>query len=160
MNATLKSIFAATVVVTCYLPTAYAQDGCKPVNGRFEASVVPPGTGHCPNIAGLLCTAGRVWGGIQGNYQFVVSGAIPAVTIGGIPTALFFAGQSTILLGDGSTVVGTDSGTLDLPPGQGGFASLINFDTGASGQIVLRGHFDPAAGTTSGDYLGAVCPAS
>ena len=72
-------------------------------------------------VAGLLCTAGRVWGGIQGQYQFVVSGVVPAATIGGIPTAIFFAGQSTIHLKNGSTVTGIDSGTLDPPPGQGGF---------------------------------------
>jgi hypothetical protein len=29
--------------------------------------------------------------------------------------------------------------------------------TGASGQIRLRGEFDPAAGTTAGDYLGTFC---
>ena len=156
MNRILKSLVAALALVGC-IPAAQAQDGCKPVNGRFEASVVIPGEGHCPNIPGVLCTAGRVWGGIQGQYQFVVSGVVPAVTIGGIPTAIFFAGQSTILLKDGSTVVGTDSGTLDPPPGQGGFASLITFDVGATGQIQLRGDFDPAAGTTSGDYLGVMC---
>lgn len=58
-------------------------------------------------VPGVLCTAGRVWGGIQGQYQFVVSRVVPAVVIGGIPTAIFFAGQSNILLNDGSTVIGT-----------------------------------------------------
>ena len=156
MNGNLKSL-VAVAFAGCAL-VANADDGCKPVNGRFEASIVPPGVGHCPNIAGLLCTAGRVWGGSQGRYQFVVSGAVPAFTIGGIPTAIFFAGQSTVALNDGSTVVGTDSGTLDLPPGQGGFASLITFNTGASGQVQLRGHFDAVAGTTAGDYVGVQCP--
>jgi len=158
MNATRKYLVAALAIAAGFIPTANAGDGCKPVNGRFEASVVPPGVGHCPNIPGVLCTAGRVWGGIQGQYQFVVSGVVPAFTIGGIPTAIFFAGQSTIHMNDGSTVVGTDSGTLDPPPGQGGFASLITFNVGASGQIHLRGDFDPAAGTTAGDYLGVMCP--
>jgi hypothetical protein len=157
MNGTLKCIVAAISFAALGMPAAYAQDGCKPVNGRFEASVVPPGVGHCPNVPGILCTAGRVWGGIQGDYQFVVSGVVPAATIGGIPTAIFFAGQSTIQLHNGGTVVGTDSGTLDVPPGQGGFASLITFDAGGSGQIRLRGQFDPAAGTTAGDYVGAFC---
>ena len=158
MNGTLKCLAAALSLTAACVP-AYAQDGCKPVNGRFEARVVAQGEGHCPDVPGVFCTAGRVWGGIQGNYQFVMSGAIPAVTIGGIPTALFFAGQSTIELQNGATVVGTDSGTLDLPPGQGGFASLITFDVGGSGQIRLRGEFDPAAGTTAGDYVGSFCAA-
>ena len=137
---------------------AFAAD-CRPVNGHFEANVVAPGTGHCPPVPGIFCTAGRVWGGIQGDYKFVMSGATPAATIGGIPTALFFAGQSVVSLQDGSIVNGTDSGTLDLPPGQLGFASLISFTSGGSGQIRLRGQFDPVAGITAGDYVGSFCGA-
>jgi len=159
MNRILKCAIAVVSLTAAHMPAAFAQNGCKPVTGRFEAQVVIPGQGHCPNVAGLLCTAGRVWGGIQGDYQFIVSGVVPAASIGGIPTALFFAGQSTILLESGGQVVGTDSGTLDLPPGQGGFASLISFDVGGTGQIRLRGQFDPVAGTTAGDYTGTFCAA-
>ena len=110
-----------------------------------------------------FCTAGRVWGGIQGNYQFLITGAIPSATIGGVPTILFFTGQSTIFLKSGDELLGTDTGSIDLPPGQGGFASLITFDggtgnmTGATGQIRLRGEFDAAEGTTNGDYIGTAC---
>ena len=127
---------------------------CKPVVGHFEAQVVPPGTGHCPATA-PFCTAGRVWGGIQGNYQFVLSGLTPSAAIGGVPTFVFFAGRSTVVLKNGGTGLGTDTGSIDLPPGQGGIASLITFDSG--GQARLRGDFDAAAGTTSGDYLGTLC---
>jgi hypothetical protein len=133
---------------------------CKPVAGHFEAHVVPPGGGDnnfCPNNPDQFCTAGRVWGGIQGNYQFIMTAALPSATIGGVPTILFFTGQSTIFLHDGGQVQGTDTGSIDLPPGQGGFASLITFTSGATGQIRLRGEFDPAAGTTAGDYAGQVC---
>lgn len=157
MNRIFHCVAAGASVLAAFVPAARADQACKPVNGHFEAQVVPPGAGHCPNVPGIFCTAGRVWGGIQGRYQFVMSGALPASTIGGIPTALFFAGHSTIFMHDGSTVQGTDSGTLDIPPGQGGFASLITFDAGAAGQIRLRGFFDAAAGTTSGDYLGTFC---
>lgn len=157
MKRILECIAAGAALMVAVVPAARADDPCRPVEGHFLAHIVAPGTGHCPNIAGVFCTAGRVWGGVQGDYQFVMSGAIPAASIGGIPTALFFAGHSTIFMQDGATVQATDSGTLDLPPGQGGFASLITFDTGAAGQIRLRGFFDPAAGTTSGDYLGAMC---
>ena len=44
-----------------------AEQSCKPVEGDFEAFVVPPGQGHCPPVADTFCTAGMVWGGIQGN---------------------------------------------------------------------------------------------
>lgn len=115
---------------------------CKLVMGHFEAQVVPPGSGHCPATP-QFCTAGRVW---------AASSAIE-----------LFAGQSTVFLKSGDQVVGTDTGSIDLPPGQGGFASLITFTggpggmSGATGQIRLRGEFDVASGTTSGDYLGSLC---
>ena len=155
MKKTIRRVVSGGVLLAL-IPAAWSAD-CRPVTGHFEAGVVAPGTGHCPPVPGVFCTAGRVWGGIQGDYRFVMSGAIPAATAGGIPTALFFAGQSVISLHDGGTVVATDSGTLDLPPGQGGFASLITFDVGGMGQIRLRGEFDPEAGTTSGDYVGRFC---
>jgi len=75
-----------------------------------------------------------------------------------------FTGHSVVTLNSGDVVLGTDTGAIDLPPGQGGFASLITFQPGgtgstanATGQIRLRGEFDPIAGTTSGDYLGTIC---
>lgn len=135
---------------------------CKPVIGHFEASVVPPGEGHCPPLAGAFCTAGRVWGGIQGSYEFVMTGAIPAASVTAVPVPpgieniLFFTGRSTVALKNGGQIEGTDTGSIDLPPGAGGFASLITWDGGA-GQIRLRGEFDAAAGSTSGDYIGTLC---
>ena len=140
-----------------------ADSVCKPVNGHFEATVVPPGAGHCPSVPGTLCTAGRVWGGIQGNYQFVATGFLPSATIGGVPSVFFFTGKSTIFLKSDEELLGTDTGSIDLPDagGLGGFASLITFTggtgsmSGATGQIRLRGEL--SAGTTSGDYLGTLC---
>lgn len=135
------------------LATGAALADCKPVVGSFEASVVPPGTGHCPATA-PFCTAGRVWGGIQGTYQFVMSGLMPSELIGGLPSIFFFAGRSTVFLKSGDQFQGTDTGSLDLV--RGGFASLITLD-GEGGQIRLRGDLNPAENTTSGDYVGTYC---
>lgn len=52
------------------VPIASADQACRPVVGHFEASIVPPGVEHCPNDPQAFCTAGRVWGGIQGQYQY------------------------------------------------------------------------------------------
>ncbi|MEO8328814.1 MAG: hypothetical protein ABI586_02305 [Candidatus Nanopelagicales bacterium] len=142
---------------------ASANQTCKPVVGSFEAAVVPPGQGHCPPTPGTFCTAGRVWGGIRGSYQFVMVGTYPAGLISGVPTVLFFTGRSTIFLKRGDQLLGIDTGSIDLPPGQGGFASLITFGGGtgtmanATGQIRLRGEFSATEATTSGDYIGNVC---
>ena len=154
---------ASVLLFVVGVPPALAAQSCKPVVGSFEAVVVSPGQGHCPLNAGTFCTAGRVWGGIQGNYQFVMTGAYPAGSIGGVSTVLFFTGRSTIFLKRGDQLLGIDTGSIDLPPGQGGFASLITFAGGtgsmanAVGQIRLRGEFNAAEATTSGDYIGNVC---
>lgn len=159
----MTAIAAIMLLTASAGANAFAEQTCKPVVGHFEASLVPPGEGHCPDIAGTFCTAGRVWGGIQGNYEFVMTGSQPSVAIGGVPSILFFTGRSTVFLKSGDQMVGTDTGSIDLDPTHGGFASLITFDAGgvpgAGGQIRLRGEFDPTAGTgtTSGDYIGRIC---
>ena len=158
----MKSQHGMIVVLMITVRAAFAAPDCKPVVGHFEAQVVPPGQGHCPATA-PFCTAGRVWGGIQGSYHFVMSGTTPSAVIGGVPTIVFFAGKSTVSLKRGDQLLGTDTGSIDLPPGQGGFASLITFDggtgamRGATGQARLRGDFNATEGTTSGDYFGSLC---
>ncbi len=147
----LSFFLAAALVV----PLAAQQ--CKPLVGSFEAAVQPANT--CP---GPFCTAGHVWGGIQGDYRFTMDKIIPNGEPE-VPTISFFTGHSIIALKSGDQLFGTDTGTLDLPPGHGGFASLITFTggsgamAGATGQIRLRGEFDATAGITSGDYIGTVC---
>src|SRR5438876_6034264 len=163
MKRLFQFITAGVLLLTASFAPVFADQNCKPVDGHFEANVVPPGEGHCPSDPTAFCTAGRVWGGIQGNYQFVMTGAIPSSVIGGVPTVLFITGGSTIFLQSGDNLLGIDTGSIDLPPGQGGFASLITFgggtgdETGATGQIRLRGEFSATEGTTSGDYLGSLC---
>ena len=152
----------AITLASVVAPPAWAASECRPVTGHFEASLVPPGTGHCP-AAAPFCTAGRVWGGLQGDYQFVMTGATPSAPLGGVPTVLFFAGASDVTVTGGDHLFGTDTGSIDLPPGRGGFASLITFTGGtgamanANGQIALRGQFDAASATTRGDYAGELC---
>jgi hypothetical protein len=147
----LSLFFAAALVVPV------AAQRCKPLVGSFEADVQPANT-----CAGVLCTAGNVWGGIQGNYRFTMDKIIPNGEPE-VPTISFFTGHSIIALKSGDELFGTDTGTIDLPPGHGGFASLITFTggtgamAGATGQIRLRGEFDAAAGITSGDYIGTMC---
>ena len=163
MKRLSKFMVVGVLLLTAGVAPAVGQQDCKPVVGHFEALVVPPGQGHCPSDPTAFCTSGRVWGGIQGNYQFVMTGAIPSTVIGGVPTILFFTGKSTIFLKSNDQLLGTDTGSIDLPPGLGGFASLITFTGGtgdmssATGQIRLRGEFNAAEFTTSGDYTGKLC---
>lgn len=153
----LSSPIAATILFSLAAPFAAADPLCQPVSGRFEALIVPSGSApFCPATA-ALCTAGRVWGGINGNYEFVLTALVPAGSVGGIPTALFYTGTSSITMHDGGLVVGTDSGALDPPPhGQRGFASLISFVAGGTGQIRLFGQFVGINGT-EGEYEGQLC---
>jgi hypothetical protein len=162
MQQRFAPVLAGALLVAGLSSPALAQETCKPVVGHFEASLVPAGQGHCP-VGAEFCTAGRVWGGIQGTYQFVMTAATPSILTGGVPTILFFTGKSTVFLKSGEQLEGTDTGSIDIPPGRGGFASLITFgpptDPGsaASGQIRLRGEFDAAENATTGDYIGTIC---
>ncbi|MBS1803481.1 MAG: hypothetical protein JST28_08940 [Acidobacteria bacterium] len=149
------TVLGVCLIATMAMPIAAQQ--CKPLVGSFEAELQPAAT--CP---GPLCTAGHVWGGLHGTYRFTMDKIIPNGEPE-VPTVSFFTGHSIITLKNGDLLFGTDTGAIDLPPGQGGFASLITFSggtgamAGATGQIRLRGEFDPVAGTTSGDYIGTVC---
>lgn len=156
MERSFSRVLPGLAALALGVASASAAPVCKPVVGSFQAAAVPPGQGHCP-AAAPLCTAGRVWGGIQGSYQFVMTAASPAAPLGGTATVVFFTGTSVVALNGGALVSGTDTGSLDLPPGLGGFASLITFGNGAGGQIRLRGEFNAADGTTTGDYLGTLC---
>jgi hypothetical protein len=162
MTRWFRPIAAFFLVFTLAALPAAAAPVCTPVTGHFEAVVVLPGERHCPSDPMAFCTEGRVWGGIQGTYQFVMTAAEPSILMGGTPTVLFFTGQSVIFLKSGDQLFGTDTGSIDsLPGGQGGFASLITFTGGtgealnATGQIRLRGEL--GEGTTAGDYTGRLC---
>ena len=167
MTRALVFLVAAVVGLVAWSVPASADQACKPVVGHFEAVLVPPGQGHCPVAPPppepSLCTAGRVWGGIQGNYQFVSTGILPSTAIAGPPEIFFFTGKSTIALKSGDQLLRADTGSIDLVSPFGGFASLITFDGGtgamsnATGQIRLRGEFSASEGTTAGDYLGTLC---
>jgi hypothetical protein len=150
---------AAALVLAAVLPRPIlARPTCRPVNGHFLAQLVPPP--ECTSLVGV-CTAGRVWGGLEGDYQFIMSKLV-ATAEPETPTISFFTGRSVVHTKDGD-LHGVDTGTIDLPPGQGGFASLITWTGGTgpyaatTGQIHLRGFLDAAAGTTSGDYEGTIC---
>lgn len=149
-----KSLVVFTVVLASTATAAFADQTCKPVIGHFEASVVPP-----PECTAPFCTAGRVWGGVQGNYSFAMTSLAPSFAV---PSIFFFTGQSVVTVKNDDKLFGTDTGSLDLGP-EGGFASLITFTggtgsmAGATGQIRLRGQLDQAEGTTSGDYFGTLC---
>ena len=155
-----RSIFVLSIALCV---PAFGDQVCKPVEGHFLATIVPAGVDFCPNVPGQLCTAGRVWGGIQGHYQFVATQFFPSAAIGGVPSVFFFTGKSDVALQSGDHIFGTDTGSIDLPQagGAGGFASLITFSGGTGerstsrGQIRLRGQLEGP--TTSGDYSGTLC---
>ena len=159
MKTSFMAALAAAAVATA--APARADQSCKPVVGSFEAHIVTDG---CESPVGL-CTAGRVWGGIQGNYAFTAANLVPTFAVSpaaSVPSIFFFTGHSDVTLKDGGHALGIDTGTIDLPSipgGQGGFASLITFRGPVAGQIRLRGEVDLVAGTTSGDYLGTTCTA-
>jgi len=143
------------LIAVLWLPSpqsAPPAQNCRPVKGTFIAHVVKE---QCP--PGGLCTSGAVSGDLAGDYVFHVTKPPMPAGDPAPPSIQFFVGESIVRLENGRTLSGTDTGTIDMPPGLGGFASLITWKDG--GQIRLRGTLDTIAGTTSGDYQGTVCGA-
>lgn len=156
----MRSVMLAVSLLAALVPSMSAVDAqprCKPIVGHFEAAVVPPPA--CTVAMPLVCTGGRVWGGLQGEYAFVMSTVQPADPT--MPWINFFTGRSTITLKTGDTLQAVDTGTIDFQ--SGGFASLITITggigghAGTTGQMRLIGIFDPQAGTTAGEYRGTLC---
>jgi len=143
----MLTALAAILVIASQAPA----QKCESVKGTFVAHIVKDG------CSAALCTAGDLTGGLKGHYKFQTVGD-PKPAGGPAPASvIFFVGESSVTPDKGGTLGGIDTGTIDMPPGLGGFASLITWNGGATGQIRLRGVLDPAAGTTSGDYEGTVC---
>ena len=153
MTRPMLSLAAALMLTASFIGRADAQEKCKPVVGNFEARVLPP-----TDCTAILCTEGRVWGGLQGTYKFKMTTLQPS----GVGAIMFFTGVSEVTTKSGDLLFGADTGSVDLGAA-GGFASLITFSGGsgdlqnATGQIRLRGELDAAEETTSGDYIGSIC---
>ncbi len=70
MFSRISNIFIVSIMlialVGVFQTTAAETTGgkCKPVNGHFRSQAVP-----CTSPDGLLCTEGRLFGGIKGDYE-------------------------------------------------------------------------------------------
>ena len=160
-----RTTIAALLLVAVLAPVrqARAGDGCKPVYGFYSSQQQA--------CDAPFCTAGQLIGGIQGDYTFVQTAALPATAIGGDPVlanALFYVGESDVALKGGDHVRASDSGVIDLPPplGTGKQAALLIVHGGtgayaaATGFLQLRGTLEFAEGGTiavSGDFFGQIC---
>jgi len=132
---------------------AIAEDKCKPVNGHFCSQVV-----DCTSPGALLCTEGRLIGGIQGDYEATITSFIPSGDPT-IPAVQFYIGKSVTHTKNGD-LYATDAGAFDFSNGD--FAALLTITggtgcfEGASGHLYVFGNSDFATGITTGDYKGEI----
>ncbi len=158
----IRTIPAALLLVAALAPASPRAGDCKPVYGFYTSQ-------QQQECAGLFCTAGRLIGGIQAEYAFVQTGALPASAVGGdaaLASAFFYVGKSDVTLKSGEHVFASDSGVIDLPPplgtGTGKQAALLVIAggtgayAGATGFLQLRGTFG-TDGRITGDYSGQLC---
>src|SRR5580765_2039524 len=105
MKAPFVSVIIAAAIAAA--SPASADPQCKPVVGSFEAHITTEG---CTAAPGLLCTSGRVWGGIQGNYFFTMASLVPTSVVAppsaSVPSIFFFTGNSEVALKDGDHASG------------------------------------------------------
>ena len=135
---------------------------CVPLAGTFESQTLP--SDQCNSPVGL-CTAGSLTGSLRGSYGYTAA-TLTSANDPTIPFVFFYTGRSMVETRNGSTLIGTDSGTLDLDPdGFGNFTALITFTEatgkleGSRSQISLVGHLDLETGTAEGTYRGMLCKA-
>ena len=130
---------------------------CQQVQGNFSAVNVPPG--QCDSPVGF-CTEGQLTGNLKGSYSLTMNTSAPTPEAE-VPEVFFFTGVSEITTHMGDTLVGIDTGALNLSvPGElnsGKFSTLITFTEGALGHLWIRGTADLATGTVTGSYSGRVC---
>jgi len=125
---------------------------CHRVTGRFRSGPAPT----CDSAVGF-CTAGDLWGRLRGGYAFTMNTLVPAGDPT-VPGVMFYTGRSHIDLDNGLSIVGTDTGTVDLDPdGTHAMAALLTFIDGATGHLVLRGTIDLDTGVVTGRYEGELC---
>ena len=153
----------AAVMISIFPLNAIAQDmadnnaTCHPVTGVFLSESVPPS--ECSSPVGI-CTKGYLFGGLTGSYEFKINGMSPTLAPE-VPFITFFSGRSEITLFCGKTVVGIDSGSLNLSPpgttGSGIISSLLTIVEGGTGYVHIRGTIDLDTGQARGFYSGMVC---
>jgi hypothetical protein len=161
----IRTTLAVLFVLAALAPAAPAHAGdCKPVTGSYTSQQQDCGPGR-------FCTAGQLIGGIQGGYTFQQTGALPPTALGGdavFANAIFYVGESDVVLKDGDHVRASDSGVIDLPPpvatGKQAALLIVHGGTGAyataTGFLQLRGTLAFAADGTiavRGDYSGQIC---
>jgi hypothetical protein len=133
---------------------------CKPVHGTYSSMPVAPPA--CTSPVGF-CTEGTTRGGLNGSYAFTMGSAIPSGERT-TPGILFYTGVSLISPRGGGSLVGTDTGAIDVDPrSHGRMAALITITDGSdgyegySGVLQLVGKLDFATGAVSGVYSGELC---
>lgn len=131
-----------------------------PVSGTFTSRLQQPDPA-CPDSE-KPCTAGKLTGVLTGDYTFTKTRGMHSDAEGAALSVKFYVGKSAVVLDQGrGEVTGIDTGAVDEK--RGTLASMITWTGGtgamqnATGQIRVRGMFDPKEGAFTGDYVGTLC---
>ncbi len=136
-----------------------AETKCKTVNGHIKSQVVTelPNGDACPSPLGL-CTVGKFFGGIQGDFVFVAEDLVFNPDVDN-PQVQFTTGVITLETKDGGLTL-RDASSVSFGP-DGLFASVQTIAggtgdlEGASGRLRAYGVFQ--GGCVDCDYRGEVC---
>ena len=133
---------------------AASRGHAKPVVGHLRSQQVtcPPGT---PGIG--LCTAGRLTGGVQGDFEFALMRLLPS----DVPDVQLYTGRLVVHTRGGDLFC-TDAGAFNANPASDGeVVDLCEITggtgrlSGATGYLRVYGTFTSAAGGDS-DYRGVL----
>jgi hypothetical protein len=154
----LMAAVTAITILSVQAPALAAAE-CQPVKGQFQA--------HFTSAATI---SGTVIGGLQADFDVVLTGQIPLAAVDSVPppaeaaAVVFATGRTEYHAKNGAVLYGVNAVALDSSAaGDGHLTDLITFAggtgdlVGASGHIVVVGHADFAEGTIAARYSGELC---
>ena len=154
----LMAAVIAAMIVSSQAPALAAAE-CRPLKGQFQA--------HFTSAATI---SGTVIGGLQADFDVVLTGQIPLAAVDSVPpppeaaAVVFVTGRTEYHTAHGDVLYGVNAVALDSSAaGDGHLTDLITFAggtgdlVGASGHIVVVGHADFAEGTIAATYSGELC---
>jgi len=107
-------------LLTASFAPVFGDQDCKPVVGHFEAPGGAPWPGTCPSDPTSFVLLAAFGVGFKANYQFVMTTAFSSVLMWRRPFDSLFYGKEHDIFESDISLLGTDTGSIDLPPVRAG----------------------------------------
>jgi len=152
-----RNLSTLVIIAVLLLVSVDAFARCMNINGN-SSGVILAGNPCGSILPSGGCLSGTARGGLEGDFDVVIDGAVPHPTFG---VVFFFSGQTTLVSKMGDTLIGIDAIATNLFTGESADLLTWVFGTGefagASGQVVLETTLDFINSTFESRISGELC---